>query len=388
MKYLSILGVTGSIGSQTLDLVRQAPDKYKLVSCAASGSNIPEILNIIQEFSPEYIYIHNTAQAIELREIINNKNINILSSQESSLRELIGINQNTITDVIIGVTGIWGLEPTLEAIKHNINITIANKETIICGNHLIKQALKNSTSKFISADSEHVAIQQCLEGINSPEYIKKIYLTASGGPFWNSDINFNNITIEQALSHPTWSMGSKISIDSATMMNKGFEIIEAHEIFNINYSQIDTLIHPQSIIHGLIENIDGSILAAMAPNDMRVPLQYAIDYPVINNNLSNKSLNLCEINKLEFFPVDKNKFPCISLAYQAGQDSILAQNILVFADEFAVNNFLAQNISFKSISTIINKTLDGLSSNNYSINTAQDIICLEQEVNQYCTELL
>lgn len=388
MKYLSVLGVTGSIGSQTLDLIRKAPDKYKLISCACSGSNLPEVINIIQEFSPEYIYIHNSDKAQELRELINSKNINILSSQESSLRELVEINKNNITDVVIGVTGIWGLEPTLEALKHNINVIIANKETIICGNHLIKEALKTSQSKFISADSEHVAIQQCLEGISSSNYINKVYLTASGGPFWNSDIEPENITIEQALNHPTWSMGSKISIDSATMMNKGFEIIEARELFNIDYTQLDILIHPQSVIHGLIEQIDGSILSAMAPNNMRIPLQYAIDYPEINNNISGQSLDLTAIHQLEFFPVNKNKFPCVELAYEAGRDSILAQNVLVFADEYAVSQFLQKNISFADIPIIINKALEKFSGKNYSLKTAQDIICLEQEVYKHCRELL
>ena len=262
-------------------------------------------------------------------------------------------SDSEIDNIIVAVVGSIGLEPTFIALKNNKKAIIANKETLVAAGELI-QPYK---SQIIPADSEHVALHQCLAGCQKSE-VKTLYLTASGGPFYNSKLDFAQIKPTQALKHPTWNMGPKITIDSATLMNKGLEVIEATVLFGASYEQIEVLIHPQSLVHSLVEFIDGNILAQLGPNDMRLALQYALDWPERKPNLANKFLNLKQMSKLEFFEPDLKRFKCLQLAYQAGKMGKTYPAVLSAADEIAVELFLQERISFAQIPELIEKTLD------------------------------
>ncbi len=343
---ICLLGATGSIGSQTLDLIRSAPQNYQLHSLAVAGSNLEKLISIIHEFKPKLVAVKNKEIADNLKLALKHKteiltDLNLLASDSE------------IDNIIVAVVGSIGLEPTFIALKNNKKAIIANKETLVAAGELI-QPYK---SQIIPADSEHVALHQCLAGCQKSE-VKTLYLTASGGPFYNSKLDFAQIKPTQALKHPTWNMGPKITIDSATLMNKGLEVIEATVLFGASYEQIEVLIHPQSLVHSLVEFIDGNILAQLGPNDMRLALQYALDWPERKPNLANKFLNLKQMSKLEFFEPDLKRFKCLQLAYQAGKMGKTYPAVLSAADEIAVELFLQERISFAQIPELIEKTLD------------------------------
>jgi 1-deoxy-D-xylulose-5-phosphate reductoisomerase len=351
-KNIALLGATGSIGTQTLDLIRSAPDSYSLKSLAAAGNNLEALLKIVEEFKPKVISVETAERAIEVTKLISYK-CEVLHGTD-------GLNtiasDNETDTVVVAVVGAVGIEPTLTALQKAKRVIIANKETLVAAGDLIREALLKYGGILIPADSEHVALHQCLEG-QKHNTVKKVYLTASGGPFYNSTVDFKTVTIEQALKHPTWRMGAKITIDSATMMNKGFEVIEAERLFGLSYDQIEVLIHPQSLVHSLAEFIDGNILAQLGPNDMRVALQYAIDYPERNTNLCGKFLNLKEAGKLEFFEPDLERFKCLKLAYEVGRLGKTYPAVLGAADEIAVKLFLNKQIKFSDIPVLIEKVL-------------------------------
>jgi 1-deoxy-D-xylulose-5-phosphate reductoisomerase len=253
--------------------------------------------------------------------------------------------------------GAAGLKPTLTAIQKGKDIALANKETMVMAGEVVTKAAKKSGSKILPVDSEHCAVFQCLAGSNSAQEIHKILLTASGGPFRQLDKkHFRKITLKQALNHPTWRMGPKITIDSATLMNKGLEVIEAHYLFNAPFEKIDIVIHPESIIHSMVEYVDGSVLAQLGTTDMQIPIQYALTYPARGNSPVSR-LDLTRIGRLHFEKPDRGKFPCVDLAYEAGKKGGTYPAVLNAANEVAVNRFLKEEIPFTRIPEIISKTL-------------------------------
>lgn len=353
MKKIALLGATGSIGSQTVDLLRRAPHKYSLEALCASGNNLEQLIALALEFKPQLVTVQDESKVQVLRTALPST-IRISTGLEA-LSEAVLLPE--VDTVVVAVVGAIGMRPTLAALKEGKRVIVANKETLVSAGDLVKKYLKDYGGILIPADSEHVAIHQCLNGSKAEE-VNKVYLTASGGPFLFSNLNPEEITIAEALSHPTWKMGPKITINSATLMNKGLEVIEAERLFNLTYDQIEVLVHPQSLIHSMVEFVDGNIMAQLGPNDMRIAIQYALDWPERSNNLSGKFLNFKENSKLEFFEPDFVKFPCLRLAYEAGRKGKTYPAVLVAADEIAVQEFLQGRIKFAEIARIVERTLE------------------------------
>jgi 1-deoxy-D-xylulose-5-phosphate reductoisomerase len=353
MKKITILGSTGSIGLSALDVVKNNPGRFQVVALAA-GQNVKLLKKQIEIFKPQIVSVSTKENALKLRKDLNlNNKIKILYDKEG-LNEVASFPAADI--VVSAISGAAGLLPTLAAIDAGKNIALANKETMVMAGEIVNRRAKLKKVKILPVDSEHSAIFQCLQG-EKIENLKKIILTASGGPFLNYTVNeLKQVKLNQALKHPRWKMGKKITIDSATMMNKGLEVIEAKWLFNLDFGKIDILIHPQSIVHSMIELIDGSVLAQMGIPDMRMPISYALTYPErIINNLS--SLNLIKTEKLEFRKPDLKIFPCLRLAYEAGICGGTTPAVLNAANEIAVAAFLEQQIKFVDLPRIIDKVL-------------------------------
>ena len=353
MKKITILGSTGSIGLSALDVVKKNSGRFQVVALAA-GQNVKLLKKQIEIFKPKLVYVSTKEDTLKLRQdlTLNNK-IKILYDKEG-LNEIASFPSADI--VVSAISGAAGLMPTLAAIDAGKDVALANKETMVMAGEIVNRRAKQKKVKIIPVDSEHSAIFQCLQG-EKIENLKRIILTASGGPFLNFNVNeLKQVKLNQALKHPRWKMGKKITIDSATLMNKGLEVIEAKWLFNLDFGKIDVLIHPQSIVHSMIELIDGSVLAQMGIPDMRIPISYALTYPErIINDLS--SLNLLETEKLEFRQPDIKKFPCLRLAYEAGICGGTTPAVLNAANEIAVAAFLEQKIKFVDLPKIINKVL-------------------------------
>ncbi|MEW5820837.1 MAG: 1-deoxy-D-xylulose-5-phosphate reductoisomerase [Cyanobacteriota bacterium] len=352
-KNISILGSTGSIGQQTLEVIKTLPNHFKVISLAA-GKNIQLLSWQIEEFKPEYVSVYSEKEADELKNMLNGYLPEILIGSEG-LKYIAGQDNSEL--IIIAVVGITGLVPTIEAIKAKKTIALANKETLVAGGNLVIPEAKKNNVKILPIDSEHSAIFQCLS--NSNKSLNKIIITASGGPFrtWDKD-SINTASIEQALTHPNWNMGPKVTIDSATLMNKGLEIIEARWLFDIDYCNIDVLIHPQSIVHSMIEFIDGSILAQLSTPTMHLPIQYALTYPDRLECSLVEPLNLSKIKKLEFYPPDLEKFPCLNLAYKVGNMQGTYPAVLNAANEVAVNAYINGKINFYDIYNCVNSCIN------------------------------
>ena len=348
MKNISILGVSGSIGSQTLSVIRNHLDKYKLVAFSVY-SKIDIIEDLLKEFKDVKLVCVRSLQ--EVSDLVNKYPSVTFVEGNFGLNEIASYPCDLLINALVGFVG---LLPTISAIKAKNNVALANKETLVAAGEIVMKLAKENEVKIIPIDSEHSAIFQCLEESNE---VSKIILTASGGPFFKkSEEELKHVTLKQALNHPTWKMGSKITIDSATMFNKAFEIIEAHHLFNLDASQIEVIIHPQSIVHSLVEFKDCSLKAHLAISDMKIPIAYAMSYPIRLDNIS-KSLRLDEIGKLEFYKVDENVFKPISLAYKAIKEKGTYPCVLNAANEEAVNLFLNEKIKFHEIYEIVNKTL-------------------------------
>ena len=350
MKYIGILGSTGSVGKQALEVVGKHPDKFK-IKYLACNSNYEELIQQIIFYKPNYISIKKSDKKQKIKEFINSKNI---ECEFLSVKDL--INKVKVDIVLNAISGYQGLEPTIDIINTGTDIALSNKESIVQAGHIIVELAKKNSVNIFPVDSEHSAIWQCLIG-EKKEHIKRIILTASGGPFRELSRNkFSKITKEQALDHPNWSMGEKISIDSATMMNKGFELIEAYWLFGVDLKKIDIIIHPQSLIHSMVEYIDGSIKAQMSIPSMRIPIQYAFSYPerFSINNIDN-NLELWSI--MNFERVDLKKFKCIKLAYKAIKLGGSYPTVLNVSNDIAVDLFLNDKISFERIPDIIEKTM-------------------------------
>ena len=352
MKKILILGSTGSIGINTLNVIRKFPDKFK-ISALTVNKRIDLLESQIEEFKPEVVVVQNKDFAKELKNRIKGK-CNVLGGKEGLLSAAATIEY----DILIGaMVGFAGLAPTIEAIKRGKRIALANKETLVVAGELITELCKKHNAEIIPVDSEHSAIYQCMVG-EKDNQVNKLILTASGGPFLNtSKETFCNVTVEQALNHPNWNMGNKITIDSASMMNKGLEVIEAHWLFGILKNKIEVVIHPQSIIHSMVEFIDGSIKAQLGLPDMKLPIQYALSFPErLSNDFPRVSLH--KIGNLTFFEPDLNKFECLKIAYDVLETGGVAPCILNAANEIAVDKFLKGQIKFSIIPAIINQALD------------------------------
>ncbi|GEN33626.1 MULTISPECIES: 1-deoxy-D-xylulose-5-phosphate reductoisomerase [Aneurinibacillus] len=351
MKKIAILGSTGSIGTQALDIVRQHPDRFSVVSLAA-GRNIQLLAEQAREFRPHLISV----QTKELAEKIKHElppHTKVMWGEEG----IFATATHPDTDFVISaMVGSAGLAPTLAAIEAGKTIGLANKETLVTAGHIVMRKAKEHDVSVIPIDSEHSAIYQCLQGEDRAA-VRRIILTASGGSFRDlTREQLADVTVEAALSHPNWSMGAKITIDSATMMNKGLEIIEAHWLFDLPYAKIDTILHKESIIHSMVEFTDRAVMAQLGTPDMRIPIQYALSYPE-RVELETEPLDLVKIAKLHFAAPDFERYPCLALAYEAGQKGGTMPAVLNGANEVAVARFLRGDIPFLAIEDTIAYTM-------------------------------
>lgn len=378
MKNISIIGATGSIGTQTLDVIRKDKESFKLIAVSFNKS-YDKAIEIIKEFSPKYVAVTDKESYRLLKEYIkeNNFDTNLLFGMEG-LKTIASLEEVDI--VVTSVVGMIGLIPTIEAIRAKKDIALANKETLVVAGELVMKEAKENGVKILPVDSEHSAIFQSLRG-NNYEDIDKIILTASGGPFRGRNLeSLKEVTVEDALKHPNWSMGNKISIDSATLMNKGLEVIEAHWLFNVAYEDIQVVVHPQSIIHSGVQYKDGSVIAQLGSPDMRLPIQYAMHYPKRKDCLVEK-LDFYKLANLTFEKPDLNTFKCLKLAFQAGKTGKLMPTILNAANEACVDLFLNRKISFLQIGDIIEMCMNKF---NYNMEvTLDNVISLDKEVREY-----
>lgn len=375
MKKISILGSTGSIGTQTLDIVTQYRDRFQVVGLA-TGSNIEMLAEQIQQFRPEIVAIRDESQLSELKSLISSLDRQpILVAGEEGIVEV--ARYGDAESVVTGIVGCAGLLPTIAAIEAGKDIALANKETLIAGGSVVLPLVEKHGVKLLPADSEHSAIFQCLQGVPQGG-LRRILLTASGGAFRDLPVEkLASVTVRDALKHPNWTMGRKITIDSATLMNKGLEVIEAHFLFGMDYDRIDIVIHPQSIIHSLIELQDTSVLAQLGWPDMRLPLLYALSYPDrIYTNW--ETLDLVKAGNLTFREPDCQKYPCMQLAYAAGREGGVMPAVLNAANEQAVALFLAERISFLDIPRLIETACDRFSSRNSQNPTLDDILAADR----------
>ncbi len=351
MRKIALLGSTGSIGRSTLKIVDLNRDKFSIESLSA-GKNIKLLIEQIKYFTPKTVSVSKKDDIQALKNLF--PYVKFYSGQEGLLEIVSADNVDT---VISAITGTTPLEATIKAIKMGHRICLANKETLVAAGSLINEELKLSKSEIIPIDSEQSAIFQALLSGKTSE-LNKVILTASGGPFFRKNIDeFEKISIKDALKHPTWNMGTKVTIDSATLMNKALEIIEAYYLFNLKSEQIDVIIHPQSIIHSMVEFIDSSVIAQMSLPDMQIPILYSLTYPE-RVKLDNMYLNFDKLNKLEFFPVDRVKFPSIRMAYEIMSKGKNSGAIFNAANEVAVEYFLKEKISFVDIFDVVEKVLN------------------------------
>ncbi|SER07283.1 1-deoxy-D-xylulose 5-phosphate reductoisomerase [Gracilibacillus ureilyticus] len=363
MKNITLLGATGSIGVQTLDVIEAHPEQFRLFAISF-GENVEKALPIIKKFRPEWIVVKNDQVKQHLNSFLSG-NHNIIAG-ETALEE---ISTHHKTDVVVNaVMGSVGLKATLSAIEQRKQVAIANKETLVTAGHLVMNKAKEHQVNLLPIDSEHSAIFQALNG-ESRQQIEKIILTASGGSFRDkSRDELKNVTVEDALNHPNWSMGAKITIDSATMMNKGLEVIEAHWLFNIPYEKIEVIQHKESIIHSMVEFVDYSVIAQLGTPDMRVPIQYALTYPERMKLPQSEHLDLAKISKLHFKEMDFSRFPCLKYAYEAGKTGGTMPAVLNAANEVAVELFLKGKINFLEIEHLVAKMLE-----NHDVITNPDL---------------
>ena len=370
-KKITIFGSTGSIGQSTLDIIKHNRDKYEVIALTAN-KNYLRLLKQVDLFKPKIVSINDNASYKKFIDLNVNKNLKILNGS-NSYEEILDFN----TDLVMAaITGSAGLLPVVSALKKGLSIALANKESLVCSGSLVTSLAKSNNAKILPVDSEHNAIYQVLDSKNKSK-ISRLILTASGGHFFKKEISeLKHITPKEAIKHPNWSMGKKISIDSATMMNKGLELIEACYLFDIHQKNIDVVIHPESIIHSCVEYMDGSMLAQMGTPDMRTPISFTLAYPErIKTNV--QRLNLSEIKKLTFFEPDLNKYPCLQLAYNSLEIGKSAPTILNAANEVAVQRFLEKKIKFLSIAKVVEKTLKN--SSTCSINSIKDVIEIDKE---------
>ncbi len=373
MKNIVILGSTGSIGTQTLDVIRNLPEQFNVYGLSA-GENIGLLSEQAHEFKPKMISANQLSRL----------------QQKAETSSIICELEDMVTDpevdlVMVASTGKSSLLPTIKAIEAGKTIAIANKEIIVMAGGFLTEHAITHKAKLLPVDSEPSAIWQCLMGENTLP--KKLLITASGGPFRKTPLDqFNSLTPEQALAHPTWEMGKKITIDSSTLMNKAFEVIESHWLFNIPYSQIEVFIHPQSVIHSMVEFVDGSVKAQLGPPDMRTPIQVALTHPERHVNVASSAFNPLHYPSLTFEELDIKRYPCFAIGLQAGQQGLTYPAVLSAADEVCVSHFLQGSISFNEIPSLLNKVLD--SHNATSPSNIEDILLADDFARNLTTKLI
>jgi len=345
VKQVAVVGSTGSIGRQTLEVISALPDRFRIIGLAA-GKNTDLLTKQINQFQPRFVHYQSTKAPPRL----SPTKYEFLSPEEMTSHPQVDI-------VVIATSGKWGLSPTLAAVKAGKRLALANKESLVMAGEIITNEAKLNKAQILPVDSEHSAIWQCLEG--ETQKATQLILTASGGPFHHySPAQLSKVTVDQALKHPSWRMGRKVTIDSATLMNKGLEVIEAHWLFDIPADNIKVLIHPQSIVHSMVEFIDGSIKAQLSYPDMRLPIQYALSYPERLANPQLPRLDWESIKNLTFEPPDLDTFPCLKLAIEAGREGGTYPAVLCAADEVAVEFFLSQGIKFTDIARLAGQALE------------------------------
>jgi 1-deoxy-D-xylulose-5-phosphate reductoisomerase len=353
MKKIAILGSTGSIGHSTLRIVESYPDRFQVVTLAA-GNNLDVVCEQVRRFQPKVVSVATEENVNKLKSKLSEAGLQteVLYGTAGPVRVATHPDVNFVVSAIVGVAG---LEATYEAVKAGKAVGLANKECLVVAGEIITAEARKKNVPLLPIDSEHNAVHQCMRGGTLNE-VDRVWLTASGGPFLHTPANeFAAITVQQALNHPTWKMGRRITIDSATLMNKGFEVIEACRLFNLPPKQVDVIVHPQSTIHSMVEFRDGSILAQLSVTDMRLPILYALTYP--DRVESDLKFSISDLRKLDFYPPDMGKFPCLRLAYEAAEAGGSHTIALNAADEIAVAAFLEGEISFPGIAHVIEDTL-------------------------------
>ena len=376
MKKISIFGSTGSVGTQTLSVINAHQDKFK-VSCLSCRENANLLLDQVKQFMPIKVAIDKIDSSHPLNDFCKKRSIELIVGEDSSH---ILSQYNEIDLAINSIVGSAGLIPTINTVSNSIDLALSNKESLVLGGHIIMPLLDVNSSQIIPVDSEHSAIFQCLQG-EPDNSLKKIILTGSGGPFLERPLDsFDTITKEEALNHPKWNMGNKISIDSATMMNKGLEYVEALWLFGVSTDQLDIVIHPQSIIHSFVQFIDDSYKAQLGVPDMKIPIQYALSYPErMYNNFG--TLDFSEINQFTFSTPDMNRYPCLELAIDLVQEGGNSIPVMSIANDHVVDLFLNDKIRFLDIPKTIEKTVKKFQSKEKP-NT-EDLIQLNQEIKVY-----
>lgn len=377
MKNVAIFGSTGSIGDSTLNVIRENPNLFKAVTLVA-GRNVEKLIKQIEEFKPKNVYIIAKENAEKISAMY--KDINVYYG-DVGMEEISNLVDFDIS--VSALVGVAGLKPTYNMIKNGKTVALANKEVLVAGGELIIKTAKENNATLLTVDSEHSAIMQCLRG-EKTNPIDKILLTASGGPFFDKEIT-DKITVEDALNHPTWNMGAKVTIDSSTMMNKGFEIIEAKWLFDVDPSQIEVVVHRKSIVHSMVQYKDGTIMASLGPTAMQIPIAYALNYPTRLKNQINK-INLFDIRDLTFEKPDLNKFKCLRLAYEAIEKGHSFQVILNAANEVLVDAFLNRKIKYTDIPNGIEKLMNMYEKR--ELNSVEDILAFDEEVKEKTREMI
>jgi 1-deoxy-D-xylulose-5-phosphate reductoisomerase len=383
VKTISILGSTGSIGRQTLAVVDSLPGQFKIAALAA-GSNLDELIPQILSHYPDVVSVANEKLAVELARRLREKNHTPLPSIHHGAEGMLAAATHPDAEIVVSAAvGVVGLAATYEAVKLGKLVALSNKEVLVAAGELVMAAAKKSGRELLPVDSEHNAVHQCFRAGTHAE-LRRIVLTASGGPFRKTPLkDFSNITTEQALNHPNWRMGNRITIDSATMMNKGFEIIEARWLFDARPDQIDVVIHPQSTIHSMVEFVDGSVLAQLGPTDMRMPIQYALTYPA-RVPAKDIALDWSKLKRLDFEKPSTRRFPCVRLAREAMKKGGALPAALNAADEIAVAAFLEGQLPFLGIAEVIERVLARTAK--VRLNSIDDVLAADVEARRQARE--
>ena len=381
-KRILLLGASGSIGTQTIDIIEQHPEQYELVSFGV-GKNIDYARKLLTKYPVSLISVERKEDSEELQKEF--PHTRVIYGNEGLVELVTSVDYDLLVNALVGFVG---LEPTLKALETKHNVALANKETLVVGGELVnKKALENGCV-ITPIDSEHSAIAQCLAG-NPYKQIKKLIITASGGSFRNKTREeLKDVTVEEALSHPNWTMGAKITIDSATMMNKGFEVMEAHYLFDIPYEQIDVLMHDESIIHSMVEYKDGAVMAELGTPDMRIPIQYAISDPEnLRSELNlGESLDLAKVATMHFHAPDYNRFPLLKLAYDIGKNPGTNQAVLNASNEVANAAFRNHRIPFLMIEEVVFKTVEAFE--NKPVTSLKELIEIDQKARKYAEDYI
>jgi len=383
VKQLAILGSTGSIGRQCLSVVEALPGRFSVVALAA-GSNLDELIGQIERHKPEVVSVGDAKKADELAARLREKGIAPLPSIHYGREGMFAAGTHGKADIVVSAAvGVVGLEATYEAVKLGRTIALSNKEVLVAAGELVMAAAQKAGKELLPVDSEHNAVHQCLRAGEHKE-VTRLVLTASGGPFRKAPLkDLEGVSVEQALAHPNWRMGNRITIDSATMMNKGFEVIEARWLFGMRPDQIDVVIHPQSTIHSMVEYLDGSILAQLGPTDMRMPIQYALTYPerIASNQVA---LNWSKLKRLDFETVSTRRYPCLKLAREAMKKGGALPCALNAADEVAVAAFLERKLPFLGIPEVVERVLGRMP--RLKLQKMEDVLSADGEARRMAKE--